>query len=262
MSLSHEKKSQVKEVLKTSIAKKFETYHPETENMPFHYRLLGKDRMALFSFIQSLNTTFGTSIYEPVAIELAKDVFRQVEIQAKPPNHISAEAQRVIQDIINNISTAKSDPDKETELRRIRQVCQAGPLQEVKLTKIDIRLVSTGGELYLIDMKTAKPNMGEFKGFKRTLLEWAAAVMAVDPNVKVYSLIAISYNPYEPKPYDRWTMKGIFDLKNEILVAEELWDFLGGKGTYSDLLDCFEAAGKELRPLIDDYFSKLKYRGR
>ncbi|MDR0411845.1 MAG: TdeIII family type II restriction endonuclease, partial [Treponema sp.] len=27
--------------------------------MPFHYRLLGRDRMALFSFIQSLNTTFG-----------------------------------------------------------------------------------------------------------------------------------------------------------------------------------------------------------
>jgi len=39
--------------------------------MPFHYRLLGKDRMALFSFIHSLNTTFGTSIFGPVAETLA-----------------------------------------------------------------------------------------------------------------------------------------------------------------------------------------------
>jgi len=39
--------------------------------MPFHYRLLGRDRMALFSFIHSLNTTFGTSIFEPVAETLA-----------------------------------------------------------------------------------------------------------------------------------------------------------------------------------------------
>lgn len=36
--------------------------------MPFHTRLLGKDRMALFSFIHSLNTNFGTSIFEPVAL--------------------------------------------------------------------------------------------------------------------------------------------------------------------------------------------------
>lgn len=46
---------------------KFENYSPESNSMPFHYRLLGKDRMALFSFIHSLNTTFGTPIFEPVA---------------------------------------------------------------------------------------------------------------------------------------------------------------------------------------------------
>ncbi len=33
-------------------------------------------------------------------------------------------------------------------------------------------MLKTNNELYLIDLKTAKPNIGEFKGFKRTLLEW------------------------------------------------------------------------------------------
>lgn len=41
--------------------------------------------------------------------------------------------------------------------------------------------------------------------------------------------LAIPYNPYEPKPYERWTLKGMLDLKNELKVAEEFWDFLGGK---------------------------------
>ena len=50
-------------------------------------------------------------------------------------------------------------------------------------------------------------------------------------------------------------MRGIFDLDNEIMVAEQFWDFLGGEGTYQDLLDCFETAGIELRPVIDDYFA-------
>ena len=67
MALTREQISQVENAIKDSLRKKFHTYKPETNNMPFHYRLLGRDRMALFSFIHSLNTTFGTSIFEPVA---------------------------------------------------------------------------------------------------------------------------------------------------------------------------------------------------
>ena len=68
MSLSLQQKNQIQQVIKTCLRNKFQNYKPESNNMPFHYRLLGKDRMALYSFIQSLNTTFGTSIFEPVAV--------------------------------------------------------------------------------------------------------------------------------------------------------------------------------------------------
>jgi hypothetical protein len=43
--------------------------------------------------------------------------------------------------------------------------------------------------------KTAKPNAGGFKEFKRTLLEWVAASFANDPTVNVQSLIAIRTIP-------------------------------------------------------------------
>ncbi len=52
-------------------------------------------------------------------------------------------------------------------------------------------------------------------------------------------------------------MKGMLDLKEEVRVADEFWDFLGGRGAYSDLLDCFEQAGIELRPEIDKYFARF-----
>jgi len=106
-------------------------------------------------------------------------------------------------------------------------------------------------------LKTAKPNVSNFKDFKRTLLEWVAIALAEKPNAKVNSLIAIPYNPYEPQPYERWTLKGMLDLDNELRVAGEFWDFLGGQGTYNELLDCFEKAGIELRPEIDKYFSRF-----
>ncbi len=106
MSLSIERKNAVVERLKTCIIGKFSGYKPETENMPFHYRLLGKDRMALFSFIQSLNATFGSSIYEPVAIEFHKGGFTSSQMQVSPNKFISSGAQEKIQEIMDDITTA------------------------------------------------------------------------------------------------------------------------------------------------------------
>lgn len=258
MSLSISQKEKIKEVLKTSLRNKFEKYKPESKNMPFHTRLLGKDRLALYSFIQSLNTTFGTSIYEPVAIALAETRFKKAMSQAKTYNMISEDAQEEIQKIMDSLISAETKPSKKKEEELLRNVCQKGTIKKVKLTKVDIWLESHDGKLYLIDMKTVKPNIGEFKGFKRTLLEWTAAELARNKDAKVNAIIAIPYNPYEPEPYDRWTMQGMFDLKHEILVSEELWDFLGGDGSYNDLLDCFEEVGIELRPEIDKSFEKYK----
>ena len=75
MGLSKEKINEVEQVLKNALRHKFSNYNPEPASMPFHTRLLGKDRMALFSFIHSLNTNFGTSIFEPVAKAIATNNF-------------------------------------------------------------------------------------------------------------------------------------------------------------------------------------------
>jgi len=53
MGLNNEQKNYIKEVIINCLRTKFQNYKPESNNMPFHYRLLGKDRMALYSFIQS-----------------------------------------------------------------------------------------------------------------------------------------------------------------------------------------------------------------
>jgi len=253
-----QRKSMVTNVLKDCIRRKFEKYNPETKHMPFHYRLLGRDRMTLFSFIHSLNTTFGTSIYEPVAIALARQKFKNAVSQAKPHNLISADAHKQIQTIMDGLNTKSRSPDKIAEVEEIRAVCQRGGFSKVKLTNVDIWLETSKGELFLINLKTVKPNIGDFQKFKRTLLEWVAAELAKNPDANVNTLLGIPYNPYEPKPYERFTIRGMVDISNEILVAEELWDFIGGEGTYHDLLDSFEMAGIELAPEIDEYFSKFR----
>lgn len=258
MSLSKSEIQSIEEVLKNCLRNKFLKYKPEPASMPFHTRLLGKDRLALFSFIHSLNTNFGTAIFEPVAITIATKKFKVATSQTKVGDQISEGAHKVIQDIMDNLSTAVSSPDKVKEIEMIRKVCHKGKMKKVKPTVVDVWFESKTGELFLFDIKTAKPNAGGFKEFKRTLLEWVAAVLAINPKANVNTLIAIPYNPYEPQPYNRWTMRGMLDLPNELKVAEEFWDFIGAKGTYKELLDCFERVGIELRPEIDKYFSRFK----
>ncbi len=258
MTLSLSQRSHIVDTIKNSLRNKLETYQIKAVVMPFHTRLLGQDRLALYSFIHSLNTNFGTTIFEPVAAKLAENNFKKVETQFEPGNKISAEAQLAIQEIMDELGAANRKPNKPEEIKSLKRVCNSGEFKDVKPTRVDIFLRSNQGEIYLIDLKTAKPNKGNFKEFKRTLLEWAAIYLANERYANINTLIAIPYNPDEPKPYSRWTMAGMLDVDNELKVAKEFWDFLGGEGAYEDLLDCFEKAGIEMRDEIDRYFKQFR----
>jgi len=257
MALTQQQIADIENTLKSALRYKFQNYNPEPAVMPFHTRLLGEDRLALFSFIHSLNTNFGTSIFEPVAVALANVQFKEAKSQVTAGNQISEQAQYEIQKIMDNLTAASAKPCKKDEIELIRSVCQRGTMRIVKPTKVDVALTAHDGSLHYFDIKTAKPNKGGFKEFKRTLLEWVACVLAINPEANINTYIAIPYNPYAPKPYSRWTMAGMLDLSAELKVAEEFWDFLGGENTFQGLLDCFERVGIELRPEIDDYFERF-----
>lgn len=250
-------KQNIEETIINCLRNKFKNYKPESSNMPFHYRLLGRDRMALYSFIQSLNTTFGTSIFEPVAVALAKNKFAKAQSQYFVGDKISESCQKTIQDIINNL-TVGTLPNKNKEIELIRESVNTGKINNIKTVKADLFLEDEQGVQYLIDLKTAKPNISNFKDFKRTLLEWVGIALTNNPNLEINTLIAIPYNPYEPQPYERWTIKGMLDDKYELMVGKEFWDFIGGDGAYEEILDCFESAGIKMRPEIDEYFSHFK----
>lgn len=261
MGLKVDTKKSIQDYIIETLRFKFQHYVVGDEVMPFHHRLLGKDRMALFSFIQSINTMFGTSIFEQTAVRLAHEKFKVAKIHEKAFNKISSEAQSTIQSIMDNLSTSKTAPNKPKETELIVKASHKASLHDISTPLVDVWLETYGEELYLIDIKTVKPNIGGFISHKRTLLEWVAVELAKDDKRKIHSLIAMPYNPFEPEPYKSWQLRGMLDLDHELLVGKAFWDFVGGEGTYEDLLDCFETAGIILRPEIDAYFSKFNVNG-
>ena len=215
--------------------------------------------MQLYTFVQSLNTTFGTSIYEPVAAAIAKHRFAHVSLQYDLFNEIS---QSVVDEVMTIMGELASDgrrlPDKHGETERIRSVLRdPGSPTHQRTPKVDLRVQSESGEAYLFDITTVKPNINSFRGYKQTLLMWVGKEMVRNPSLNVHTAIALPYNPYHPRPYERWTMQGMLDTRHEVYVGEEFWNFLCGCEIFDDLLACFGEVGIELRTELDRYFAQF-----
>ena len=247
----------VKSSISSAMLRKMEGFNPETKYMPFHTRLLGADRMHLFSFIHSLNTNFGSAVFEPVAVTIAANRFAEVQTQYELDEQINVGARSEIESIIGDLTAALYDPDAQAEQIRVREaMLTTSDVASAKDVKVDLRLVEPDDTIHLIDLKTVKPNRSGIVGYKRQILNWFAKETRRFPETEVRSAIALPYNPYHPEPYRRWTFRGMMDLQRDVYVAEEFWNFLAGDDIYDDLLDCFEELGIELSGEIDAYFAR------
>ncbi len=259
MALNKKQEEEIKQYLIEKIRKKLENYNPETKAMPFHYRLLGKDRMALFSFIHSVNTTLGTSIFEQVGAIIVSPYANKTVGQYRGLNgYISSEAVLAIDTIMRDLRSSARKPDKTKETKEVLSSVKSGNRGKKIEKRVDLFAEMKNGAEYYFELKSAKPNIDEFTGIKKQLLDWVAIRGSQDEKAKIKTIVAIPYNPYEPELYERWTLQGLFDLKKEVLVGKEFWDFLGGKNTYEDLLKVFEKAGLELYDEIDEKMKSLK----
>ena len=258
MSFSKETKNEIANLLKTIVREKLIKYEPETKHMPFHYRLLGKDRYAMFSFIQSVNTTFGMSIWEQVAVILAKGGDNYAERQYKLLGGIDSATENLISEIHYKLRKGEIVASKMAEIEQIREKIKKGERKIDPDSVVDLFVKIKDEENYF-DITSAKPNMKEFVALKLKLLRWTGLRLSQEKNAKVFTRLAIPYNPYHPEPYERWTLKGLYDLENnEILVGEKFWNFVAKDDIYEGLLDVFGKVGEELREEIDKKFAEFR----
>lgn len=245
-------------LLKEVVRNKIRNYTPETEHKPFHHRLIGKDRYAMFSFVHSMNTTFGMSIFEQIGVLIAKNYGYHAERNYKLKGQIDNKTEELINTIHRNLRQGAVEPDIAASTREIKQSIELGDLLDDPDRTVDI-FVKKGAQENYFDITSAKPNMKEFSALKRKLLRWAGLRLSQDKSADVCARLAIPYNPYHPEPYERWTLKGLYDLgKGEILVGKDFWNFLADRDVYDSLLDLVERIGKDLKPELDTFFGRFE----
>jgi len=252
MALSKKQKQAIKNLLAQKIENKLATYGRETTSMPFLARLIqDNEKIAAYSFIHSMATTLGMSIYEEVSVIIASEnsdeCFRNYGVGG-----VLSDAQKsVISKIVNQLRNGERIADIEKEKNEVLSVSSNNGVFQ-KSGNIADFYMRRNDEEFFFEIKTVKPNIDIFEKSKTKLLEWVARRRK---SVNVF--LAFPYNPYHPEPYSRFTEVGVMDHPHDFLIGEEYWDFIGGENTFTDLLQTFDEVGKDFKEKLDKKFKQI-----
>ncbi|EGJ29209.1 MULTISPECIES: TdeIII family type II restriction endonuclease [Moorena] len=242
-------KLQIKNLLTKKINEKLDRYASESEYKPFVEAIFTKEKIVLASRMHSLYTSFGMSIYEQIALILAESAGYQVETQYDLLGGIDRDTETIIDQICSEIEKEERLPDKTNEINLIRNSIKPVEPQADQDKRVDVFITKQNGEELYIDITTVKPNRKEFRSLKRKMLRWCALRFSQNLDANVRTCIGIPYNPYYPNDYQRWTAK-VCDVKNELLIQNDLWKEFAGEDVFLELLEIFQEVGKELRDKI------------
>jgi len=263
MSFTIEQREKISiEVIKV-LVKRFESFPENTtenRNAPFHEaflnafsdKLVGKVSnipvfISLASWQHGLNTTLGQTFFEKVAHILCDGEKREYTSKKLGNLQITKKQQEAITRIINNLSTSSKLPNLEDENNVILQK-DSSPFLKAEDFSADVFYEDTD-KIVAIELKTVQPNSSGMKVEKQKILEGKAALFHLFSNKAIYFYFGFPFDPtVNPKEenvtdYDKIRFLNSivnankFVAQNEVLVANELWNYLScTENTMEELL--------------------------
>ena len=120
MALTRDQKEKIVVLLEKKIEDKLRRYARETSSMPFLTRLIqDSEKVAAYSFVHSVATTLGMSIYEHVSVILAEktanESFRNYDVGGV----ISRQQKSVIDDIVRKLRNGDKVVNHDQEVRLV-----------------------------------------------------------------------------------------------------------------------------------------------
>jgi hypothetical protein len=215
---------------------------------PFTKRLLHDDIVIPAKFERSFSTSFGQRTIEMISrlIAISHNGTTEAENQKHTTFKMSEETMNSIGEHLKDLEEGKLG----------RKVCWKDDLKSIKKSKNKIKEYKIISDLwfkrdnidYFFSIKTVKPNIDQTSIAKSHVLSLKLAYP------KSRAFFALPYNPYGDKKnaYAHSPPFKIFNMVEDevVLIGEEYWDLLGGKGTYNNLLELLEEAGEETKKLV------------
>lgn len=207
---------------------------------PFHSLFFPDEALKAFKIQRSLVTKMGQTLFPNLAAIILRETYNNVHINWKVEAELEAAKLNLISEILDGLDARKRKPDAIQEMKEVANI-KGGEIQLVQITA-DVYVGDFEPGPLLLEVKTPQPKKEDCVRSKRRLLIFRGYY--ADRNPQAY--IAFYYNPYiEREKYNWWPTLQILDINNEVLIGQEMWDYLGGRGTYNQILQIVEEIRQE-----------------
>ncbi len=196
-------------------------------------------------------TPFGR-VWEKLAFAVAADFHGHCEMGKMINGVVKTERLRRIQEVLNQLEhrgkgVKKRMPNWSEE---IKYILKGGGKPVPTDVVCDIFIESETTSLnYAFEIKAPLPNSDQTKVSKEKMFK----LLAMDGNKVDHTFFALAYNPYGKKEDYNWAFPmRWFDMQNDqsVLIGDEFWELVGGKGTYSNFISEVNSLGKNYRERI------------
>lgn len=222
---------------------------------PLHTALLPEEIFKGSHFERRFVTPFGT-VWEKLAAAIGEATFGFGTTQHMVAGRVRQESLERIRQILDALEHGRTggervQPDWDAELAHIR--AGGGPWQDVSVI-CDV-YVSTAPDVpgFAFELKAALPNSDQTKVSKEKLLK----LHCMAPQRVKDAYYALPYNPYGTRDRYSWSFpQRWFNMREDrcVLIGDELWDKLGGAGTYQAIIEVAESVGRRYQRRIREEY--------
>ena len=229
-------KTVVKNTIKNSITEFAAKSHKKKAKFQILDLIIPKERK-IRSIVGGLETSLGTTLWEPLAKALARENgFTVVESNLQSPANMPSNLNNALQSIIDDRKRGNGLYDAKISHDEIKRVCQHfinRPIETFEAPPrgkgVDIWLSKNGID-YFFDIKTVQPNLPTLTGCMEQVLYWYAYFYSKHPTGSATARIVFPYNPNSGKSFWQGVIGGGRPLEadNEAWVENQFWDFCSG----------------------------------
>ena len=224
-------------------------------NAPLHAALVPEDIFKGSHFERRFVTPFGR-VWERLAALIGENAFgfgaNQHMIIGEVRQGCLDRIQRTL-DALEHGSAGgdRTRPNWEEELRHVK--AGTGRRREVRVNCDVFVSRSPKAPGLAFELKAAQPNSDQTKVSKEKLFK----LLCMEPRQVQDAYFALPYNPYGSRQSYSWSFPSRwFNMREDpcVLIGDDLWEKLGGDGTYEAILELAAMVGRRYRQRIYDEY--------
>ena len=214
------------------------------EAYPFHRLIFSEEALVAARTERSIVTNMGQGLYPKLAEAVSKDRFQDVALERAVEGQLNDAACNLIEQIVTELRARRRGnpnprtPNRNAELNDV--INSRGGGSSIRSVTADLYIGDFPTGPLFIELKTPRPNLDIASESKRKML-YFLAMMDRQRIEGANAFMGLTYNPFLTREaYDHPFTRQIMDMDNEVLMGSELWDYIGGPGTYDELLGIIE----------------------